>query len=554
MNSAFILAFILLFYFLVFRFYSKFLEKIFELKDTDKTPARIVNDRKDYVPTPCFVLWGHHFASIAGAAPIVGPAVAILWGWLPALLWVCLGTLFMGAVHDFGALVLSMRYGGKSLAVISGELISPGVKKLFLVVVLFLVWMAIAVFALVIASLFVSFPSSVLPVNFQILVALAIGFFFNRKGRGLVFPSLVAQVLLLVMIFIGNHYPVELSQFTDSPRMLWIYFLLIYSFIASVLPVWLLLQPRDYINSHQLLMGLGAITLGIFITQPQMVAPMLNLHPKGAPPWFPFLFITIACGAISGFHGLVSAGTTSKQVSKWTDARVIGYGGMIGEGCLAVLATLAVSAGFSSSHDWHAHYADWETAKGFSKCIEAFVLGSSRFLGGLGLSQGFSQTMMAVLIISFASTSLDTATRIQRYIIGEIGESAKIKILRSPYVAGFFAVGSALLLMLLEEGGRGGLSLWPLFGSTNQFLGCLTLMVISAYLFLQKKKGTKAFFIPFLFVFTVTFLGFCFNAFWFFKEDNRLLAFNQFCFVVGSGLDGLSVFTVFKIKKTFFKR
>ena len=525
MNAVTLIIIALICYFFGYRFYSGYLAgKIFELKDDEPTPAQKLNDNRDYVPTKKWVLWGHHFASIAGAAPIVGPAVAIIWGWVPALLWVVFGTIFMGTVHDFGTLVLSMKRDGKSLATLSGELISPRVRRLFLVVVLFLVWMVIAVFALVIANLFVSFPSSVLPVNFQILVALAIGFFFHRQGKKLLIPTVVAQILLFVTIYLGSFFPIELNSLTDSPLMLWIYFLLIYSFLASILPVWLLLQPRDFINSHQLLIGLGMIILGVFITQPQVVAPAFQPNPQGAPPWFPFLFITIACGAISGFHGLVSAGTTSKQVEKWTDTRSIGYGGMIGEGSLALLATLAVSAGFSDPQAWHSHYATWNTAKGLSASINAFVLGSSQFLGGLGLSSQFSQTMMAVFIISFAATSLDTAARIQRYIIGEIGENTKIKALQSPWVGALLAIGSALFLMLAQEEGKGGLLLWPLFGSVNQMLAALSLMVIATYL-LRKKKNGKPYWIPFAFIFTVTSIGLGLNTMEFFKNNQFLLSF-----------------------------
>ena len=418
-------------------------------------------------------------------------------------------------------------------------------------VVLFLVWMVIAVFALVIANLFVSFPGSVLPVNFQILVALAIGFYFNRQGKKILIPSIIAQILLFFMIHVGSLFPVELNSLTDSPLMLWIYLLLIYSFIASVLPVWLLLQPRDYINSHQLLIGLGVISLGILIGQPQVVAPAFNLYPKGAPPWFPFLFVTIACGAVSGFHGLVSAGTTSKQVAKWTDARPIGYGAMIAESFLALLATLAVSAGFANSQDWHSHYSSWETAKGFSTSIEAFVLGSSHFLSHLGFSKNFSQTMMAVFIISFAATSLDTAARIQRYIIGEIGESTKIKPLKSPWVGGFLAIGSAFFLMLLQGEGKGGLLLWPLFGSANQMLGSLTLIVITAWLF-KKGKNTKAYFIPFLFIFIVTSVGLGLNAIEFFRGNNKFLGIIAGILLVIELWVALEVWT--SLKKTTTKK
>ncbi len=524
MNAS-LLTFLTLFcFFLGYRFYARFLsQKIFALKNDELTPAQEFNDGTDFVPTQKSVLWGHHFSSIAGAAPIVGPAVAIIWGWVPALLWIIFGTVFMGAAHDFACLIVSMKNKGQSLATLSGDLISKRTRTLFLIVILFLVWMVIAVFSLIIAHLFVDFPSSVIPVNFQIIVALVIGLVINKKGGSLFIPAVLTQIILFFTIYLGSLYPIELTGTFESPILAWVVFLLVYAFIASSLPVWVLLQPRDYINSHMLIIGLGAILLGLFITQPQVVAPAFQPYPEGAPPWFPFLFITIACGAISGFHGLVSAGTTSKQVQNWQDTKAIGYGAMLGEGLLAVLATLAVSAGFSSSELWHQHYASWGEAQGLSSAISAFVIGSSHFLKGLSISEEFAQTMMSVLIISFAATSLDTATRIQRYIISEIGVITEIKPLQSPLFASGLAVFSAFILMVLQEGGKGGLLLWPLFGAANQMLAALGLIIICAYL-IKNNRNIFPYLIPLLFIFTITLLGLSLNAYQFFKSDQLLLS------------------------------
>ncbi|MCJ8277939.1 MAG: carbon starvation protein A, partial [Bdellovibrionales bacterium] len=292
---------------------------------------------------------------------------------------------------------------------------------------------------------------------------------------------------------------------------------------ASTLPVWALLQPRDYINSHQLIIGLAALILGLFIVQPQVVAPAFVPNPEGAPPWFPFLFITIACGAISGFHGLVSSGTTSKQVNKWSDARAIGYGGMLGEGTLALLATLAVTAGFTSFEGWHDHDGNWGAAKGLSASIDAFVMGSSRFLSGLGIPRAFGQTMMSVLIISFAATSLDTAARIQRYIIAEMGESVGLPLLKKPSLSAGLAILSAFFLMLVEKGGTGGLLLWPLFGATNQMLAALTLILICLFL-IKRNKPIKNYFVPLIFILAVTLFGLIFNIKTFIEIENYMLA------------------------------
>ena len=511
-----------------YRFYGSFIsDKLFNLKERDDsgelTPAHAKYDGHDFVPTQTEILIGHHFSSIAGAAPIVGPAVAAIWGWIPAVLWIVMGVIFMGACHDFGALVVSMNYGGNSMAIVAEKLIGARARNLFLIVMFFLIWMVIAVFALVIANLFVSFPSSVLPVNFEIIVAVLMGIFINKGGKSLKLPSVMAQLTLFVMIYLGTKFPISLAPLLGENQLMgWMVLLLIYSFVASVLPVWLLLQPRDYINGHQLAVGLTLMVVGLFIVQPTIVAPAINPNPEGAPPWFPFLFITIACGAISGFHGLVSGGTTSKQVNKWQNAKPVAYGGMLGEGLLALLATLAVTAGFDSLEHWHGHYANWNAANGLSAKIGAFVTGSAKFIHGLGIPVEIGETIMAVMVISFAATSLDTACRIQRYIIGEFGVTLKMKTLENKYVGSGLAVLTAFLLMISSDGGKGGLSIWPLFGATNQMLAALTLILVSLFL-LKKNKMILPYIIPAIFVILITFVGLLYNVTLFLAKDNPFL-------------------------------
>ncbi len=528
MNASYIALSAIIIFILAYRWYSRFLShKIFELPKLSSlmsTPAHKQRDNIDFIPTNKNILIGHHFSSIAGAAPIVGPAVAAIWGWLPAMIWVIAGVIFMGACHDFGSLVLSMKHKGGSIAKVAESVIGPRARTLFLIVIFFLVWMVIAVFTLVIANLFISFPSSVIPVNFEIIIAILMGLFINKKGGSLKIPSLIAQATLFIMIYLGTKYPISLSTwFGQSELMAWIILLMIYSFFASTMPVWLLLQPRDYINSHQLFLGLGLMTIGLFIVSPEIVAPAINPNPVGAPPMFPFLFITIACGAISGFHGLVSGGTTSKQVSNWTDARPVAYGSMLGEGFLAILATLAVTSGFANQSAWHNHYANWGAANGLNAKISAFVLGAGKFVAGVGISQEVSKTVIAVLIISFAATSLDTACRIQRYIIAEIGSSFNIKPFQNRYIGSSIAVFSALGLMLSNKGGSGGLKIWPLFGATNQMLACLTLVVISVYL-IKNKKSALNFLIPAGFVALITSIGLFINIKIFSQAQNLFLA------------------------------
>jgi len=506
LNAAVIAILVFVLYFLAYRFYSSFLSKrIFGLSDDEITPANEFNDGRDFVPSHKQVLFGHHFASIAGAAPIIGPAIAVFWGWLPAIIWVCLGTIFMGAVHDFGALVISARNQGRSVSDLAGTLINPRARTLFLVIVYFLIFFVIAVFAYAIAALFVKFPSSVLPVNFQIVVAVLIGYLFYKKGVGILWPSIAALILLYVMMWVGSIYPLHVPEIMGSQIVTWIILLLIYSFVASVLPVWTLLQPRDYINSHQLIVGLVIIFAGLFISMPEMQAPMVNINKTNSVPWIPFLFVTIACGAISGFHGLVASGTTSKQLNRMTDARFIGYGGMIGEGTLAILATLAVGAGIEHSV-WLNKYATWHTAA--SGGIANFVEGSSNFLSALHIPEILGTTLISVMVISFAATSLDTATRIQRLILGELGNAYKINILKNRYVGSALAVIPALLLAILVEApgrgpGSGGFLLWPLFGATNQLVAGLTLLIITIYL---RRTGKPVIytFIPMVFLILIT--------------------------------------------------
>jgi len=483
MNAALLALIVFGAFALGYRYYSGFLSRtVFDLRDDEPVPSRDLQDGVDYLPTPKSVLWGHHFASIAGAAPIVGPAIAVIWGWVPALLWVGLGAIFMGAAHDFSALVISLRHQGRSLGDIAGRVVSPRVRILFLVVISFLIWVVLAVFAYIIATLFVSNPGSIFPINVQILVALALGWLTYRRGVAILLPSILAYAFLLVCIFYGRDVAEALPFLASIEVRTWVWILLGYSFVASVLPVWLLLQPRDFLNSHQLVTGLVLLTLGLLVLQPTVVAPAFNPDPEGAPAMLPFLFVTIACGAISGFHGLVSSGTTSKQVSCATDARPIGYGAMLAEGGLALIATLAATAGFASTAEWTTHYASWGAANGLSAKLGAFVNGGATFVASLGIPEATARTFMAVMVIAFAATSLDTGARIQRLVVAELAEACGVRVLTNRYVAGALGIGAALLLALTQGGGQGGLALWPLFGTTNQLVAGVSLLIVSVWL------------------------------------------------------------------------
>ena len=490
MNSVPIAIFAFIDYILASRFYGRFLsQRLFNIDPSRTTPAHEFEDGVDFVPTKKSILFGHHFTSIAGAGPIVGPAIAVIWGWLPALVWVLVGSIFMGAVHDFGALVVSARHKGKTIGQVTSELIGPRARLLFLLLIFFALLIVIAVFVLVIAVLFKNYPATVLPVWIEMPIAIALGFYIYKRSGSTLLASIVALTLLYVFVYIGIYVPITMPAFVMGNEILsWAVVLLVYAYVASTLPVWVLLQPRDYINSHQLLVGLGLLYLALFISRPDIVAPAINVSPEGAPAMLPFLFITVACGAISGFHSLVSSGTTVKQLDNERDMPFIGYGSMLGEGILSVMAILACTAGFATASAWNTHYSSWGAAKGLGAKVGAFVEGGSYFLTSIGFSHELGAALVAVLVISFCATTLDTATRLQRYVVSELAETLNVTPLTGRHAATTVAVTSAFALSMINNG-KGGLLLWPLFGTVNQLMAGLALLAISMYLLRQGKPA-----------------------------------------------------------------
>ncbi len=512
-------------------FYSRYVARwIYRLDPDYVTPAHRFEDGVDYVPTNKHVLFGHHFTSVAGAAPIVGPAIAVIWGWLPAFLWVVLGTIFAGAVHDMGALWLSVRHKGQSIGTLTQGIVGSRARTLFLLIIFFLLLMVNAVFAVVIANLFIANPGSIFPVWMALPTAVAVGLLVYRTRAGILAPSLVALLLLYVYIWLGQFIQPQLPDLfgfaptvaqitaaggdmaaaraaaaTDGVRAGWVIIMLIYGLVASTLPVWLLLQPRDYINSHQLFVALGVIFAGVVVTNPEVAAPAINQQlPADSPGWFPLLFITIACGAISGFHGLVASGTTSKQLDRETDARYVGYGGMTGEGTLALTSILATTAGFAvyaGIDGWREHYASFASASAGG--VNAFVSGVGVLAEGIGIPHDVAVIFAAVVVISFAATTMDTGVRLQRYIIEELGSQYRIKPLENGFFAAVLAVATVGALALGIDRGAGGMRIWPLFGTTNQLTGALTLLVLTIVL-LSLKRNAWVTGIPMVFLFFMT--------------------------------------------------
>ncbi|WP_115717066.1 carbon starvation CstA family protein [Gallaecimonas mangrovi] len=486
-------------------FYSRFIANhIYKLDENFKTPAHEMEDGVDFVPTNKFVLWGHHFTSVAGAAPIVGPAIAVIWGWLPAFLWVTVGTIFFAGVHDFGAIWASIRNRAKSVGALTGEVVGKRARAVFMIVIFLVLLMVNAVFGVVIAKLLINNPGAVVPVWGAVAVALVIGQLIYRFKFSLGWVSLIGIIVLYALIYVGPSMPITLPASTLglSASASWILLLFLYAAIASLLPVWMLLQPRDYINGLQLFVGLILLYAAVLIANPSVVAPMINMNvPANTPSMVPLLFVTIACGAISGFHGLVASGTTSKQLNKETDARFVGYFGAVGEGALALAAIIAATAGFASLADWQAVYSAF--GKGG---VLAFVDGGAAILhAGTGIDAAVASTMLTVMAALFAGTTMDTGLRLQRYIFQEWGEIYNIKWMGKALPATLLAVGSCLVLAFGAGGadGSGGLLIWPLFGTTNQLLAGLTLLVITVML-VRRKSPTIYTLAPLVFLLVMT--------------------------------------------------
>ncbi|MGM0575764.1 MAG: carbon starvation CstA family protein [Myxococcota bacterium] len=518
MNAALATGLALVAYVLGYVLYSRFLSRrVFGLRDDVTTPAHALYDGVDYVPTKKWVLFGHHYASIAGLAPMLGPAVAVIWGWAPALLWVVLGSLLVGGVHDFGALVVSARARGKSLGKVAEGIIGPRAKTLFHIVIFFLMALAMGVFVYVIAFLFspaktpeqesIHFPQAVFPSFGLMVIAAAIGWLGFKRGLSWKWLTPVGFALLLYLVYLATQGSVLESTGLGDPdvapgRQGWSVILLTYAFMASVLPVWSLLQPRDFLNSLLLYVGLTGLYVGVFVLQPDFAAPAVRLNPEGAPSLFPFVFIIIACGAASGFHSLVSSGTTAKQLDRETDARFVGYGGMIGESLLGLIAVLATTAGILDPEKWQTAYANWGAVQGLGAKVGGFINGSATFLEALGIDRFVGASFISLIVVSYALTSLDSATRLLRYNLEEIGETLGLTLDR--YVASILAVGAIAFFAFYELDGKpAGVALWSLFGTTNQLLAGLALLAVTLYL-LQRGRPWYYTGIPMVFLLGTT--------------------------------------------------
>ncbi|MEW6008375.1 MAG: carbon starvation protein A [Candidatus Omnitrophota bacterium] len=451
-------------------FYASKFERLFEVDANRPTPAHTLRDGIDYVPAKNWlILFGHHFASIAGAGPIIGPVIAvILWGWLPALIWIVFGTIFIGGVHDFCALMISVRHKGKSIADISQEIISKRARIIFSSFVLLALILVVAVFIHLCAKTFVEEPKIVLPSLGLIPVAMVAGFLIYARKINIALVTLFGLISLLCLILLGQVMPINAGA---NPMLVWSLVLIVYCFFASILPVNILLQPRDYFSSYLLFFTLGLGYLGIIFSRPIInQPPVVALSSNEGFVW-PMLFVTVACGAISGFHALIASGTSSKQISSELDAKKIGYGAMVAEGLVALLAVICVLA-----------------ISAFDKNIDLLaVLKSSSPVGVFGkgfgiISQGiigrFGSFIAIITLNAFILTTLDTAVRISRYIFEEI------TLVKNKFISTSIMLLAASFLALSGKWNR----IWPAFGASNQLVAALTLLVISSWLLSKGKK------------------------------------------------------------------
>jgi carbon starvation protein len=540
MNSLLLVILAIIGYLLAYRIYGRFLgRKILKLSAGNRMPSHELQDGVDYVPTKRHIIFGHHFTTIAGLGPIVGPAIGIIWGWLPAFLWVFFGSIFMGAVHDFSTLVVSSRNKGRSMGELTGQFISPSTRYALQFIMQLLLFIVLAVFAMIVGTLFVTYPESVIPVWFQIPVAVWLGWQI-RNGKNDLLYSVLALIMLYGFVILGVRFPVSLPWDHQTSVVAWCIILFVYVFFASTIPVQKLLQPRDYINSHQLMVAMAFLILGIIIAHPVISAPAINqaaFEPgSDVPDLAPILFIVIACGAISGFHSLASSGTTVKQVDNEIDTLPIGYGAMITESFLAVLVIVAAGAGlgmgleadgklFTGVDAYNHHYASWSSASGLTAKLDAFIIGSANLFSSFGLPVKYGSAFVVVFIVSFANTTLDSAARIQRISLQEIFTSAEGRI-RKPfdnrYLSTLIIVIAAASMTFFKPGGQGAMVLWPLFGSLNQLMAALALGVVSVW-FHMKKIPLGYTMVPMVVILVLTLWAMISNLLGFISEGEVLL-------------------------------
>lgn len=523
MNTLILAAILILWLFLGYKIYGSFIEKkVLEIDNTRQTPALELTDGIDYSPAKRPLLFGHHFSSIAGAGPILGPLLGVLYfGWLGALLWVAVGSIFLGAVHDYTSLMTSVRNKGTSLGDISEKTLGKRTKIIFSVFLWLSLALVIAVFAVVASKTLVSQPEIVIPTFGVVFLAMIFGWLIYRKGISIFAGTLVSLVCLFFLIYLGNLLPVELPSkiLGLSSENFWFFILIIYSLFASSLPVWFLLQPRDYISTWILFLGLGLGYLGLIGFQPTLNAPaFVSFTSRGGPLW-PMLFVIIACGAISGFHSIVAGGTTSKQLPNEASGKLIGYGGMVTEAALAGLVIFIAAAALAWDPSGTESQFGFQYLMNSGDPINAFATGYGRIVSSLPTITFLYGTFFGMVMLNaFVLTTLDTGTRLGRFIFSELlGKEARV--FKNRWIASAIILVFAALMGATE----GYKAIWPVFGASNQLVAALALIVVSSYL-VAVRRPKKYTLYPAYFMLLTTLAALVYQGIRFFREESFLLA------------------------------
>jgi carbon starvation protein len=506
LNAALVAVLGAVWFVVMYRWYGGFIDRtIIHPDNSNPTPANALRDNVDFVPSHPALLFGHHFSSIAGAGPIVGPILAYsLFGWLPALLWILFGSVFIGAVHDYTSLMTSVRNRGVSVADLAQKHVSNLARWIFSAFLWLALVLVIAVFAVLTAQTLAEKPEIVIPTLSLMVLALLFGWFVYRKNLNVWLGTVVALGSLVGLIIVGDLFPIQASF------DFWLVFALIYSLIASIVPVWVLLQPRDYLSMYILIIGLALAFVSLLIMRPEINGPAFVAVSSTQGPLWPILFITVACGAISGFHSVVASGTSAKQLRRETDGKIVAFGGMLTEGALAMIVILLVSS-----------VLFWDKAP--SEALSGFVFNSllaekganitfgtaiGRAMESIGVPLQYGVAFGILMLNAFILTTLDTCARLTRYIVTEsVGQ--KVALLRNP----FLATVIGLLLAYFITANNSWRILWPAFGATNQLIGALSLLVVTAYLF-GFKKATKYTLIPGVFMLVTTLGALVYQLFW----------------------------------------
>ena len=496
-------------------FYGSWLAKQWGVDPNRETPAHTAYDGKDFVPANPAVLMGHHFSSIAGAGPINGPIQAAVFGWVPVFLWCVLGGIFFGAMHDFGALFASIRHNGGSIGQVMKDSMGIKAQRLFIVFALAVLILVIASFTAVVAGTFVSVDpaaptyaangSTAMTSILFIVIAAIFGFFVYRKNAKIGPATIVGIIGIVLIVVLGQFIGLHFS------RTFWVLFIAVYVTVASLLPVWILLQPRDYLSSFLLygMMIIAVISIvgGTFTGAATVEAPAFYgwKNPAGQP-LFPFLFITVACGACSGFHSLISSGTSSKQINNEKDAQIIGYGSMIVESALGVIALIAVGVVWNLVGDKYQMSAPPTIFAGGIATMFASFAGEGTY--------AVIYNLFTLAVSVFALTSLDSATRLCRYLFAELltPEGKTHEDLTG--AAKFFStpIVSTLIMVIIGCGmGFMGLSqIWSVFGAANQLLASIAMLAVCTWLG-KIGKNNKMFYFPMCFMLIATITALCFT-------------------------------------------